>query len=306
MTGQNASERGGERRHHEHSILGGAVTATLLTRIALQNAVPPFATDMYSPTFPQITRDLATSATAVGLTLTAFFIGFDAGQIGGGAISDQRGRRGPIVVGGLLAIAGSLVCAFSPSILVLFIGRDPPLRREASAPRAGAARLRAAVPRPLPDSVGRREPRFHAGRVRGSQGLAGEGPEGARTRAGPAARRPQEARRRLRARARPGAARPRRADLRNGLPRAREALEADPGGLRPGRRSPRHHALPAPPSATSSSASRRAGSSRRAGTESGRPAGEGRPREAREAAAPSSSLSARRSAARRRSTPRSR
>lgn len=77
------------------SVLGGAVTGTLLITIALHNAVPPLATDMYSPAFPEITTDLSTSASAVGFTLTAFFIGFGAGQIGGGALSDQRGRRGP-------------------------------------------------------------------------------------------------------------------------------------------------------------------------------------------------------------------
>lgn len=107
----------------EHRILSGAVTATLLLTIALQNAVPPFATDMYSPSFPEITKDLATTATFVGFTLTAFFIGFGTGQIAGGAISDQRGRRVPMIVGGVLAILGSIVCAFSPSIWVLFLGR---------------------------------------------------------------------------------------------------------------------------------------------------------------------------------------
>lgn len=105
------------------SVLGGAVTGTLLITIALHNAVPPLATDMYSPAFPEITTDLSTSASAVGFTLTAFFIGFGAGQIGGGALSDQRGRRGPLIIGGLLSILGSLACAFSPSILFLFFGR---------------------------------------------------------------------------------------------------------------------------------------------------------------------------------------
>lgn len=108
---------------HGHSIIGGAVTVTLLITIALQNAVPPFATDMYSPAFPQITKDLATTATLVGFTLTAFFLGFGVGQFGGGAISDQRGRRGPMITGGLLGLIGSLICAFAPSIWVLFIGR---------------------------------------------------------------------------------------------------------------------------------------------------------------------------------------
>lgn len=107
----------------DHSILGQGVTVSLLVTIALQNAVPPLATDMYSPSFPEITRDLSTSAAFVGLTLTAFFIGFGTGQIGGGALSDQKGRRGPMILGGLLAIVGSLVCVFAPSIHILFVGR---------------------------------------------------------------------------------------------------------------------------------------------------------------------------------------
>ena len=107
----------------KHSILGKGITASLLFTIALQNAVPPLATDMYSPSFPEITRDLSTTATSVGLTLTAFFIGFGIGQIGGGAISDHKGRRGPMILGGLIAIIGSLICVFAPSIHILFIGR---------------------------------------------------------------------------------------------------------------------------------------------------------------------------------------
>ncbi len=74
---------------------GAEVTVTLglVVALAVQNAVPPFATDMYSPAFPQVAADLATSSTAVGLTLTAFFLGMGLGQVVGGAVSDQRGRR---------------------------------------------------------------------------------------------------------------------------------------------------------------------------------------------------------------------
>lgn len=99
------------------------VTAGLIVALAVQNAVPPFATDMYSPAFPQVTADLRTSASAVGLTLTAFFIGMALGQLVGGAVSDQRGRRGPMILGGLVCTLGALVCAFAPSIGVLMLGR---------------------------------------------------------------------------------------------------------------------------------------------------------------------------------------
>jgi DHA1 family bicyclomycin/chloramphenicol resistance-like MFS transporter len=50
------------------------MTTALILTLALQSAVPPFATDMYTPAFPRVTADLATSAALVGLTLTTFFL----------------------------------------------------------------------------------------------------------------------------------------------------------------------------------------------------------------------------------------
>ena len=104
-------------------IVGGALTVALLITLAVQNAVPPMATDMYSAAFPQITASLSTTSTMVGLTLTAFFIGYAAGQVLGGAVSDQLGRRGPVVAGCLAALAGPLVCVFAPNAGVLIAGR---------------------------------------------------------------------------------------------------------------------------------------------------------------------------------------
>ena len=78
---------------------GATITLGLLLALALQNAVPPFATDMYTPAFPEVTRDLGTTATLIGLTLTTFFIGMGLGQVVGGALSDQLGRRRPLVAG---------------------------------------------------------------------------------------------------------------------------------------------------------------------------------------------------------------
>lgn len=75
------------------------VTALLIGTIAIQTAVPPFATDMYTPAFPVVTTDLGTTASLVGLTLTTFFLGFGLGQLIGGPWSDARGRRTPIIVG---------------------------------------------------------------------------------------------------------------------------------------------------------------------------------------------------------------
>jgi DHA1 family bicyclomycin/chloramphenicol resistance-like MFS transporter len=91
--------------------------------LALQSAVPPFATDMYTPAFPRVTADLATSASLVGLTLTTFFLGMALGQLLGGPLSDQRGRRIPMIVGGVICTLGAIGCALAPSIWVLIVFR---------------------------------------------------------------------------------------------------------------------------------------------------------------------------------------
>ncbi|MCB0912868.1 MAG: multidrug effflux MFS transporter, partial [Propionibacteriaceae bacterium] len=102
---------------------GATITLGLLLALAVQNAVPPFATDMYSPSFPALTVDLDTTAALVGLTLTAFFVGFGAGQLVGGPISDQRGRRLPMLVGGVICTLGGIACALAPTIGLLVAAR---------------------------------------------------------------------------------------------------------------------------------------------------------------------------------------
>jgi len=99
------------------------VTTALILTLALQSAVPPFATDMYTPAFPRVTADLATSASLVGLTLTTFFLGMALGQLLGGPLSDQRGRRRPMIVGGLICTIGAVGCALGPSIWFLIVFR---------------------------------------------------------------------------------------------------------------------------------------------------------------------------------------
>ncbi len=79
--------------------------------MVLISAVGPLATDMYVPSFPRVAHDLAVSAGEVSLTLTAFFLGMGLGQIIGGPVSDQLGRRRPLVAGILLTLVASIGCA---------------------------------------------------------------------------------------------------------------------------------------------------------------------------------------------------
>ena len=101
----------------------GIIPVGLLLTLSVQAAVPPFATDMYTPAFPAITSSLATTSTMIGLSLASFFIGNGLGQIIAGAVSDQRGRRGPILVGALVTMAGSFLCMVAPSVPLLILGR---------------------------------------------------------------------------------------------------------------------------------------------------------------------------------------
>ena len=90
--------------------------ASLLAVLALLSAIAPFAIDMYLPAFPQMMTDLDTSATSVQLTLTTFMLGLAVGQLVIGPLSDQFGRRRPLLLGTVVCLAASALCALAPTI----------------------------------------------------------------------------------------------------------------------------------------------------------------------------------------------
>lgn len=91
--------------------------------VGLLGAVGPFAIDMYLPALPTVAADLAASPQAVQLTLTAYFIAFGIAQLVYGPLSDQYGRRPPLVAGLLVFLVGTLVCALAPDVGWLTFGR---------------------------------------------------------------------------------------------------------------------------------------------------------------------------------------
>lgn len=96
---------------------------TLTGILAALVSVAPLATDMYLPGFPAMASDLATSASGVQLTLTAFLLGMAAGQLVLGPVSDRWGRRGPLLVATLVCAAAGAVTALAPSLSVLLVAR---------------------------------------------------------------------------------------------------------------------------------------------------------------------------------------
>jgi DHA1 family bicyclomycin/chloramphenicol resistance-like MFS transporter len=91
-------------------------TVSLMTMLALLSALGPFAIDMYLPAFPQMMRDLDTSAATIQLTLTTFMLGMAVGQLVIGPLSDRFGRRKPLLVGACACLAASALCAVAPSV----------------------------------------------------------------------------------------------------------------------------------------------------------------------------------------------
>ncbi len=82
-----------------------------------------FGTDLYLPSFPDISSALDTSDAYVQISLSLFLFGFAISQLIYGPLSDRFGRKLFIVGGMLLFLLSSLMCAFSQNILWLLIGR---------------------------------------------------------------------------------------------------------------------------------------------------------------------------------------
>ncbi|WP_413991337.1 multidrug effflux MFS transporter [Labrys okinawensis] len=98
-------------------------TFALTALLALMTALGPLSTDMYLPSLPAIGLSLGADTAQVQLTLSAFLLGFAAGQIFYGPFSDKYGRK-PLLLGGLcLFVIASLLCVIAPSIELLIAAR---------------------------------------------------------------------------------------------------------------------------------------------------------------------------------------
>ena len=82
-------------------------------------ALGPLTIDMYLPAFPELARELDTSASAIQLTLTGMLGGLAVGQLVIGPLSDAFGRRRPLIAGLLVHALASVLCALAPSVQVL-------------------------------------------------------------------------------------------------------------------------------------------------------------------------------------------
>jgi DHA1 family bicyclomycin/chloramphenicol resistance-like MFS transporter len=84
--------------------------------VASMVAIGPFAIDTYLPAMPTMAASLNVEIVAINDTLSAYLFGFAFGQLFGGPISDQIGRRRIGILGLIIFCASSLLISFASSI----------------------------------------------------------------------------------------------------------------------------------------------------------------------------------------------
>lgn len=89
---------------------------TLLFFLTLLAALGMLATNMYLASFPSLGKDLAATPAQVKLTLTVFLLGFAAGQLIIGPLSDRFGRRSLLLAGLVLYAITSALIAIAANI----------------------------------------------------------------------------------------------------------------------------------------------------------------------------------------------
>ncbi|MFD3749275.1 multidrug effflux MFS transporter [Streptomyces cyaneofuscatus] len=82
-------------------------------------ALPPLSMDMYLPALPAVTDSLAAPAATIQLTLTACLAGMALGQLVVGPMSDRWGRRRPLLLGMVVYVIATAICALAPSAELL-------------------------------------------------------------------------------------------------------------------------------------------------------------------------------------------
>ena len=99
------------------------VSFILVVFLGMLTAITPLATDLYLPALPIMPGELNTTASNIQMTIGIMTFGVAVGQLFGGPISDTMGRKLPLIVGNLLCVISSIICAFAPSIEILLLGR---------------------------------------------------------------------------------------------------------------------------------------------------------------------------------------
>ena len=91
--------------------------------LAIVVALTPFAVDMYLPAMPAMAAYFATGIEHIEISMPLFLIGFAFGQIVGGPVSDNYGRKPIGIAGFSLFTLASVLILFAPTVESLWLLR---------------------------------------------------------------------------------------------------------------------------------------------------------------------------------------
>lgn len=97
--------------------------SAMVGMITFVNMFIPLSTDLYLPALPQMGRYFQASEFLVGMTLTIFFFIFAVSMVLFGPMTDKYGRKRVMAFGATIYTIASVICALSPNIYILLIGR---------------------------------------------------------------------------------------------------------------------------------------------------------------------------------------
>src|SRR3954447_11721967 len=100
-----------------------ASSVRLVVVLGMLSMFGPISLDLYLPALPALAADLHASTSAAQLSITACLLGLATGQLVAGPLSDQFGRRRPLIVGLVIYLITSAACAFAPTIELLVVLR---------------------------------------------------------------------------------------------------------------------------------------------------------------------------------------
>ena len=98
-------------------------TFALTALLALLTAIGPLSMDLYLPALPAISAALGVTPAAAALTVSFYLVGFAAGQVAYGPLSDRRGRKPVMFAAMLIYCVATAACALAPTIEALIAAR---------------------------------------------------------------------------------------------------------------------------------------------------------------------------------------
>ncbi|MEO8308545.1 MAG: MFS transporter [Pseudomonadota bacterium] len=91
--------------------------------IAACTGIGPLALNLYLPSLPLVQAEFSAGVSAVQMTISLALLGFGAGLVFLGPLSDRHGRRASLMAGLLVFAFGSALAMLAPSLPLLVAGR---------------------------------------------------------------------------------------------------------------------------------------------------------------------------------------